>query len=184
MAENPCLEFFESHLNDGEKVKALVKDGRGDEWLAAGLCASAFSPGVVTSDEVIVRQVHSPLHWDPETQVVKPGFYDDLTNKGLSVNRVDHVEELDALTEESEARARSSNREAIGFVKFPASAAQEISKMVDGGSVGVFDTALQNDRSHADVCQTTGATRAHGRELRQKMFQALKECFHRGPLKK
>lgn len=182
MADNPCMEFFETHHDNKQKVKELVDDGRGEEWLAEGLRASSHSPGIVSEQEIVVRQVHSPLHWDPVAKVVKLGFYDDLTNKGLSVNRLIHAD-VEVLSNDSADRAQSSNREAIGFVKFPASTAGEVTAAVSDGAVGVFDTALEKDKSHADVCQIKG-DRAAGRALRQRMFQALKDCIHHGRLTK
>lgn len=179
---NPCMEFFEANAENRQKVKALIANGSGNQWLAEQHSASKFSPGAISKEERIVRQVHSPTHWDGEAKAVKLGFYDDLTSKGLSVNRLLHANK-DDLSDESEKRAAlTPGREAIGFVS---ACAEEFSALLTvEGEVrgGIFDTALEKDVSHADVCATVAGSDEERRKLRYRLYNGLKEKFSPGRL--
>lgn len=173
---NACMDFFEANRDNRQKVKDLIATGQGDAWAAQSLTASPWSPRPIRQGEVLARQVHSPLHWDTEAKEVKLGFFDDLTNKGLSVNRLDFAK-IEALSDDSRARAAAGGKnEAVGFVC--ASVRDLVATMcsVQGGTGAVFDTAKEDDQSHADLCQTSGA-KAEGRAMRQALFQALKKAL-------
>lgn len=176
MPTNPCLEFFEANRNNKDKVKALVATKCGDTWADAKLVASPYSPGPIHDDEEIVRQVHSPLHWDEARQEVKPGFYDDLSNKGLSLNRLSYAT-AEELAQASRERAGARGREAMGFVRCTAGQMVGVMRSVNGASGAIFDTADEQDVSHADACQTKGVSKIEGRAMKQKLFEALKSCF-------
>ncbi|WP_295864940.1 hypothetical protein [uncultured Xanthomonas sp.] len=175
MPTNPCLNFFEENRGNKDKVKALIATGAGDGWYENGLTASPWSPGAVDLEEEIARQVHSPLHWDEELRQIKLGFFDDLTGQGLSVNRLAHTN-LERLAIVSRERAEKRGREAIGFVVARVTQLIEVMRAIQDGSGAVFDTANEDDISHADVCQTKGA-KAVGRAMRQDLFEALKGNF-------
>lgn len=173
------MEFFEANRGNGDKVKELIELGDGNDWFANGLSASPHSPGPISSQEEIVRQVHSPLHWDSEKAEVKLGFYDDLTGAGLSVNRLNHAR-ASTLSDDSERRAQDRGRSALGFIC--ADVAYVCSLLMSEGqpSGAVFDTANDNDISHADVCATRGKTRLETRGLRYQLFEGLKGRFRAG----
>lgn len=178
---NPCMEFFEANADNKQKVKALIEIGCGNDWISDGHSASRHSPGVVLSEEELVRQVHSPVHWDSATNEVKLGFYDDLTSKGLSVNRRKYANS-DDLSNVSHSRATSSGREAVGFVCAIASSINKLLSDENGQLGAVFDTAKHDDPSHADVCATVAPDNAKRRELRYRLYEGLKGKFHHGRL--
>lgn len=65
----------------------------------------------------------------------------------------------------------------FGLVSFSRDEIEEIEAEVDGvaTTVRVFDTALEDDHSHADVCQTTGPAGRHAlRQIRSAMFLKFK----------
>ncbi len=178
---NPCMEFFESNAENKQKVKALIENGCGNQWICDKESASPHSPGIVEQGENVVRQVHSPVHWDAVANEVKPGFYDDLTSKGLSVNRVSYAPAAD-LSDASESRATLTGREAIGFVHAPISSITTLLSNENGPLGAVFDTALHNDVSHADVCATVARSNEERRKLRFRLYEGLKSHFRRGRL--
>lgn len=179
MASNPCLEFFEANKANMKKVKALVDTGNGDSW--AGLSASLHSPGVVEADEELVRQLVNPVHWDDELDQPKPSFFDDVLNKGMSVNRLRHTTE-EKVEEVARIRAAAYTianpdkqaRSFLGLLRFQAAEVIEVMRSVAGGSGAVFDTALEDAESHADVCQTRGDKEV-GRNIRSALFEHYKQ---------
>ena len=180
MEGNPCETFFREHADDKDKVKKLIACGQGDEWAAARLTASIHSPKPLSDRELVVRQLHSPVHWD--SGVLKPGFYADLSNKGLSLNRLD-VGDAEALDQSSETRASSKQgRTALGFLVCTVGEIERLLRGAPEYSGGLFDTALEHDASHADACQTQGVDKAAARAMKEALYQGLKESFFTGTL--
>lgn len=179
MSMNPCMAFFEANRDNRDKVKSLIECGLGNDWFAAGLSASPHSPSPISLQEVIVRQVHTPLHWDSENAEVKLGFYDDLTRAGLSVNRLSHALSSD-LSDNSEQRAEERGRSALGFIITDVEHVCALLTADGQPSGAVFDTANEDDISHADVCATRGKTRLETRGLRYQLFEGLKDRFRKG----
>lgn len=120
------------------------------------MSSSQYSSGVVVDDEKIARLILSPIHIDKETGDIFPAAYDDVSNKGLSVNRLSMHESKNTVHQIGEDKAsrdreRDSSREYIGFAVASVNA---IRRQIEN-SVRVFtvyDTALEDIRCHADVC--------------------------------
>lgn len=175
MGSNPCMEFFEENEGNSQKVKALIEIGQGDQW--ASLSASSHSPGPVGVDEFVARQVLHPVHWDDELSQVKLSVFDDLSNKGLSVSRLAHTSE-ETLLVAARARAATRERTFIGLLHLGVGELISLMRSVEGGSGAVFDTALEQEPSHADVCQTLG-DRGVARQIRQTLFERYKTTMRR-----
>ena len=173
---NPCMSFFERNKKNPKVVSALINCGEGDAW--AHLKASPFSPGLVHGKEALERHIVQPHHWDESTQWLKPGFYDDLATRGLSVNRTMYKSVEDVMVGGFSREADSPNRKYIGVLQFFANEIVKIIKSVDGLSGAVFDTALKDDVSHADVCYTKGG-RKEWRFARSVLFESFKDGIMR-----
>lgn len=136
------------------------------EWEA--LPAAEMSPGPVQDSERLYRQLLDPVHWNAGAGELKPDAFCDVERIGLSVNRIEHSS-LDALEAAAETRVSNWNRDNpnkparkfIGFAVFECGDVRAQLCTPEGASsstrlFAVFDTARQNDESHADVCRVDG----------------------------
>ena len=171
---NPCQDFFQENAEPPEElVPKLVASGRGLEW--SELSASEHSPGVVALEEILCRQVTHPHFYDEVSGEVTITLYSDVCSRGMSTNRLSHGTQEDFI---QRGRQRANeNKTFVGLVSFSRREVEDIHAQVDNiaTSIRVFDTALHEDRSHADVCQVTGPTGRHAtRQIRTAMFLAFK----------
>ena len=148
--------FFENDELSTTKCTHLAKDyAQSLAWEAESV--SDLSPGIVANTEELARQIHSPIHIDKDTDVVKVTAFSDAFDKGLSTNRLQYVEEeLHQIGEskaETDRQNRDPNREYVGFVS---ARVDSIRSLCDEGTeqrtFGVYDTALESAHHHADIC--------------------------------
>ncbi|QGZ62118.1 hypothetical protein [Paraburkholderia acidisoli] len=171
--ENPCQSFFEANEENKEKVKALQKHPRLSEF--ENLTASRLSPGVVAGGEDLLRQVFNPLHIELDTGDLKPSAFDDASSMGLSVDREAHraakatVTEGLARAEAANAREGSTPRKLHGVARLRACDVREL-KTEGARCFGVYDTAIESNIAHADVCQLI-AGKLPGRSARSKLVE-------------
>jgi len=168
-----CAKFFEHHAKDPQKVKALQKIEERIEWEKTQE-ASAHSPGLVRDGEIIYRQLVQPVHIDKETGDLKPTAFDDICNKGLSSDRLDHTTREEIIAR-GDARAETFNKSCTDPNKYRKLLAlarldtADIRKHKPNGTqlMGVYDTALAENSAHCDVCllesdeQSKRSARAH-----------------------
>lgn len=153
-----CKEFFTIHQDDPQKCKKLqdLEDHIPPHWETQG--ATPYSPGVVTNDEILIRQLFNPTHYDEATRQPRPSAFDDVSNKGLSVNRLAYTT-LQAILDKGHEKAKrdSANllrgpRELIGHCEFLTAHLRAIKDEQNRQAMAVYDTAKSDDVSHADVC--------------------------------
>lgn len=172
---NACSDFFSANAKDPQKVKSL--QAQQARWAWESLSASAHSPGVVQAEETLARMIFTP-HWDPVTNKPTPNAIEDAANKGLSVDRLLHATLAYVQRRAEEARAvelvqaeqgRVRRLESIMWLK--ASAVRAI--QWDGKQAfGIFDTALPDNRAHADVCQLVPGKQAW-RSIKASLYKLL-----------
>lgn len=146
---------------------------------------SDHSPGLVQDNEVLVRILYSPHYINKETGEVTPAAFTDARKRGLSVRRKTHISEEDhrAKIEEKVAVDQSAGRNNDGFwrVIYTRCTALRNLKLDSGGGRAfcVYDTATEDDPSHADVCQAfelpphTEGRSALNKKLRSQLFEAF-----------
>lgn len=180
-----CAQFFEEYKGNREICKELQARPLDELISWERESASEHSPGIVSDQEMLCRQVLSPLHYDAVLKKLKPSAFDDASNKGLSVNRLAHTSMVELAKAAKERVAASHKRSAEagvigkmpnnlwGFASFKCSDAKLIVSD-DGDDRGkirgfaVYDTANKDDKSHADVCQISGG-KLYGRSVRSKL---------------
>lgn len=182
-----CLEFFDTHTHDVQKCVSLQKHSIETliSWEAQS--ASKFSPSVVGDDEILARQIMSPLHFDVETNKFTAAAFSDVKDKGGSVNRLAHTSEAD-VNEALAARVEKKNEysanrtEAWGVLHLNCGDIRSLVTTMDSDvplrGFGVYDTALENDVSHADICQMLpegGRARSLRKELLNLANRTLRE---------
>ena len=119
---------------------------------------SAHSPGLVQDDEILIRTLYSPFQINEETGRVDPAhFRTDLEKRGFSVNRMDHISETDLQTKIARKieHDRAKGRQRGEFYRVVTARCGDIRHLVDGDRrlFCTYDTASEDDPSHADVCQ-------------------------------
>jgi hypothetical protein len=179
-----CQLFFETHKGSKNYCKELQKYS--EQQQIAWEMNSAFpaiSPGIVINEEILCRQVIDPVHFDQVTGTIKPTFFDDASNKGASCHRLKHIS-IEVIKEITLKRVAEANinppstgpRVAIGIATLNASEVRGI--MTAGISIrrgaGIYDTAKDDDASHADICQLVSG-RIEGISIRAQLFKMAKD---------
>jgi len=150
--EEPIVFFGKKHKKGISKELAKNVD-QSLAWENQN--TSQYSPGIVKNTEIIARKIFSPIQIDVESGEIKTAAFDDVSNKGLSVNRLSQITE-NGIHEAGEIKANRDresipDRQYCGFIK---ASVNKIRKDLEGENrvFAVYDTALENDISHADVC--------------------------------
>jgi hypothetical protein len=122
------------------------------------------SPGVVEPAEILARFV-PPLDLDVETNTVKPSLFAHSGTIGMSVTRMKHAGP-------QELKAQQESRSYVGFVTAPSSAVRDL--RMDGAQLfAIYDTALPDNKAHADVCQAIFQPRSRVSEMRRQLQLAF-----------
>ena len=175
-----AIKFFSNEEIKRDKCKYLAEEhARSLMWEKETV--SLDSPGIVEDEEEIARQIHSPHSYDKETEKLTTYAFDDMFNKGLSVNRLSlkNVEELHDIGEKKAEKARETNpnREYVGL----SIAEVENVRNCDEGTerwFAVYDTSNEDDISHADVCCIYPKKDVAGRKgLNRRQRELIQQVF-------
>ncbi|MGC5830111.1 hypothetical protein LDP08_06025 [Ralstonia pseudosolanacearum] len=157
MPENACRDFFEKHAHNKDKVKELQKVADPIAWEQES--ASQFSPGIVQNHETVARQVVHPTFFNDETQKIKPSWFDDITSRGFSTDRLHHttIEDaakraLDRVEEWNKKNPEKTPRSLHSFGSLPVERIRSV-ECEGQRAFGVYDTGEKDNPAHADVCQ-------------------------------
>jgi hypothetical protein len=142
---------------------------------------SQFSPGIVENNEILVRQIYSPIHIDEQPGRVNTFAFTDAQDKGMSVNRKTYSsrEELNKKVQyklkldEEQGKVRSFQ----GVIYATCHDVRAIKTNDNLKAFCVYDTGNKNDISHADISQAT-SSRLDGSKMRVK----LREIFSDIPI--
>jgi hypothetical protein len=148
---------------------------------------SSHSPRIVSSGEMIARQIYSPIHLDEDDESkVTAAAFSDAADKGLSVDRLSYVP-LSDIAKAGNIKAQrdrdaGKKREYIGVTAAHVADVRSIVDSHDAKRVyGVYDSALMDAIHHADVCRVVpekDPTFAKGKNvLKKARRRALQECF-------
>lgn len=140
---------------------------------------SVYSPGPVKDEETLYRQILNPVHVEAGAAELKPTAFNDVSDKGLSVNRDCEGKNKEALVQAGIERAKATSiaekvRTFVALARFCCHRVRAITD--DAGQRGflVLDTAIKEDPSHADICQIAPGKQAR-RSLRGKLFCSIEE---------
>jgi hypothetical protein len=180
-----CRVFFENHAGNVQKCKELQNLDLETliDWEQQS--ASLLSPGVVTDDELLYQQIVDPTHLDPNGRKLKPTAFQDSANKGLSTHRAAHILWTDLVTRAQQRAAEYNHanpdrpqRTLWGFAPFRV---EDVRKIVAAPSPTrhyfVYDTANEDDPSHADICQGVSSDRGTERSIRASLFDLAKDAL-------
>lgn len=124
------------------------------------LSLSPHSPCVVNDDETVLRSLFSPQHIDEDTGVVTPNAWSDMYDKGMSVNRRSYASAQDVLNhahsflKQKRTQDNLSNKQVKRsfYGILPIHVGQLRQLRYEAGTFCVFDTALEDNIAHADIC--------------------------------
>jgi len=141
---------------DLSKTKCILLSDSYEEALELEkISVSKFSPSTVKKDEFLARQVFSPIHVDLETGDITAAAFTDAFDKGLSVNRISYAgkEEIHLLGG-NKAQLDSKTRPDRKYLGFVSTKVADIRECLEGSKriFAIFDTALKEVPSHADLC--------------------------------
>lgn len=166
---------------------------------------SIYSDGPVQGSERVARLIFSPIHIDNDDGTIKPTAFDDVTNKGLSINRcsgVDGLSLVHTLGKEKEIADNNKipplkeRREYIGCAIANVQEIRNIKhesvignddknlEMVEPGNriYAVLDTALQGNQTHADAFMVsilnTGTNVPNKKNLKRIAIKIISELFN------
>ena len=123
-----------------------------------------LSPEIVQGHEILARFV-SAKDIDTDTNEVKSSLFEKVNQNGMSVTRV-------RLDGEGASVQIKQNGNFCGFVT---ACCRDIrAKLYEGKRLfSVYDTALETNVNHADVCGTVGATGATAIKMRRELQEAF-----------
>ena len=176
-----CREFFQLNTGNNERCKILQNLDTAKQIAWEAESASVHSPGPANLKEVLSRHVLNPHHFDPVSETIRPNFFDDASNKGASVNRLAHIS-VEALRQNAQFRVDEVNlsppasgaRSLIGYTTISVEEVRSIfTDTPPRRALGVYDTAKNDDVSHADICQLISG-KQFGKSVRAQLFQIAK----------
>lgn len=147
------IDFFADEAIKNTKCEYLAKNPtEAIEWENSN--ATTHSKEVVKNEELITRQIFSPIHVD-EAGNITPAAFNDAMNKGLSVNRLNYSSETEIHTagerKAERDRIHAPERAYLGLVTASVSSIRSLTEGIHR-VFAIYDTALSHDISHADVC--------------------------------
>jgi hypothetical protein len=176
MDGNPCRAFFESRVPNTDWVKELQQQPNRVAW--EKLSASRFSLGVVSDGERVYRIAFNPLYWDLEAGLLKPTFFDDATSRGASTQRLRFISKR-AVWRKAVSMAATFNatrgKEERSVARLAPLDVAKLRAMnyQQQRAVCVYDTAMEDDRAHADICVVVAGRQA-SRSIRASLFELAK----------
>lgn len=170
-------EFFEKHSNNPSKCEHLNKEPLRLVWQNEP--ASKYSPGPVSDDENLCRQVFSPIHIDMDNKTLKPTALSDAENKGLSVFRLAHTKESEIINA-GHSKALNDNlagkppRDFVATINMNAGEVRTIKNHEGKPGFGIYDTALEHQISHSDICHVEPGKQSF-RSIRSKLLEIVQK---------
>lgn len=188
-----CIDFF-SQNRENTKICKLLQEISEEtllEWERQ--TASEHSPCPVKNEEFLYRQILNPIHYDIETMTLKPTAFNDVSDKGMSVNRLDYASE-ESICQTATDRVERYNmgnpdkptRFFLGLVRFNCTEVRNIiAQPSEAGVIPVrgcvvYDTAYEYDQSHADIFQIV-KNKAHERSVRSKIMDLANDFLLENP---
>lgn len=174
-----CVEFFAQYRGQPQWVHEASKHASELARWESESAMPSVSPCPVAASETVARRIFHPTHID-SYGVLVPAVFDDMFNKGLSVDRVAYSDAV-LLAAESHLIATSRGREYFGSAMIRVDTLRALITRTGLRIAYVFDTAIPEDlaagvpanQAHADVCCII-SNKLERRAARLKVFEAFK----------
>ena len=117
-----------------------------------------YSPGPVEDGEILIRTLYSSVHFDKQTNEIRPTAFDDVRRRGLSVDRKTHIAGRDLVAKtldkiQRDVAAGKRRDDCWGLIVADARSIRLLLAEERNRSFCIYDTATGDNRAHADVCQ-------------------------------
>ena len=144
-----CRDLEDQHA-DGE-CKCVHYSERFPDCMCERESVSEHSPGIVSNEEVLVRAIFNTNWINSKTGRLKGGYFRNGKGArgGWSVNRTSHIG-TDKLHERMITDKKYKRY--LGFISVVCGRVRALTHD-DQRLFCVYDTATQEDPSHADICQ-------------------------------
>lgn len=181
--------IFENEEFQKTKSAQLAKNHKGAVALEA-ICVSKYSPGVVDDSENLARQIYSPIHLDKDNKI-NAAFFTDVFDKGLSTNRMMHsnADKIHSSGQSTAKRIREERDPARAYIGFVSANTGDIRAILEEGLrrvYCVYDSSLEIDPSHADICmirpENPPSMNESKKAIKLERRRHLQEAFQRTPL--
>lgn len=182
-----CRLLFESLPSGPGEVnkRAEIIDKAYPDGYCECESVSKHSSSVVYDDEFVHRLVFSPIHITDGK--INAAVFTDISNKGFSCDRSGTPETTPESHERGEARVQNWNQQhpddpkQRSYLGTITARCGDIRSILSEGSkvYAIYDTALAENESHADIFEIHGRTRSQ-----KKMARLLiSELFTKSPVK-
>lgn len=144
--------------------------------------APSLSPGPVRDDEVLYRVIRFMDWCDPSSGKLCPAAMSDVKGRGLSVKRhkLASAEELAAAVQKHTTPASDGRVQFVPLIAVADAASIRALRAEDGSRLFcMYDTATEDERSHADVCQAyftppkSPQRKSHDKKIRKRLLDAF-----------
>ncbi len=183
MPSESARDFFGRHATAEERLTELQAQPEATQLVWETLSCSPHSPGPVKDEEQLIRAFDQPTHYrDGE---ILPAAFTDAAVRGLSCNRLAYTSVEAAMAQSGERVAAANIRRGAGIdarrtVAYATYSVAELRSLMFGNAprrgLGVYDTGLADDTSHADICLLIPGKQAE-RSLRSLFFAATRESL-------
>ncbi len=138
---------------------------------------SSLSLGLVQDDEILVHLIMSPVDIDADAVALKPEANREATTRGMSCFRLQSIDhdECARLGLEREALKKDKGHKYQGFVAMKVKELRALGTNYERAYC-VYDTALPNERRHADVMCAL-QEKAKIKEYQVKLWQKMCGSF-------
>lgn len=172
--------FFSNPVVSDKKCHHLTENfSQSLEWEKESV--SIYSTqGCVKDDEILARNIFSPVHIDQESYKYTRLAFDDILNKGLSVIRFNYAFH-EGVIETGQKKLdndlpKNPDRKYVGYASVSAFKLRQCSlpeSNITDQILAIYDTALEECIYHADVC----SIKALGKNQKQLLRNFLHEIF-------
>lgn len=183
MPSESALEFFDQYpVAEARLTKLQAKPEATQVAWEAEAC-SCHSPGPVQDKEWLIRAFDQPIHY--RDGKILPAAFTDVAVRGLSCNRLNYISIEAALTRSSKRVAQANAQRGINgaerqTVAYATFSVAYLRSLMYGDpprrGLAVYDTGLEDDQSHADVCLLVSGKQAE-RSLRSSLFAATEKTL-------
>ena len=116
------------------------------------ISVSAYSPGPINPNERLASVIPRSKYYHPKTKVILPTIGDRIFN-GLSVDRILHTNKSDFKERGNKIVSKDAEKNFHGAISFSTSTLRSI-YYKGHRCFAVYDTALKENKSHAEIVQT------------------------------
>jgi hypothetical protein len=175
-----CIETFTELAADSQLAKKksdIISERHPACVCEAGSVQPSWSPGRVENGEMLLRAIYSPHHIETDTGLLNPMAFDDVVDKGLSVERMSYSssDAMAAQVKEKLAlpRAQEKGHKFVGVVALECAVVRDIQDLANGSRLfAVYDTATSSNAAHADICQVRQGSKTARALARNRLIES------------